>query len=40
MIKMKPAPFDNVLKVEIQEKVTGEDIHQFKEFFYDETTTT
>ncbi|WP_077317750.1 STAS/SEC14 domain-containing protein [Virgibacillus proomii] len=33
MIKMKSAPFDNVLKVEIQEKVTGEDIHQFKEFF-------
>lgn len=33
MIKMNPAPFDNVLEVGIQEKITGEDIHQFREFF-------
>lgn len=33
MIKMNPAPFDNVLEVGIQEKITGEDIRQFREFF-------
>ncbi|CDQ40575.1 MULTISPECIES: SpoIIAA family protein [Virgibacillus] len=33
MIKMTPAEFENAIEIEIQGKVTEEDIHNFEEFF-------